>query len=178
MVGFIWRPNRVAVKHGVLIVVIYSVCSACVYNALRCYTCRDGEKASVTLNGKECWSQALSTSLGEPVCGGDGTGRWGEGLIAVKCEGEAASGKLAVRVSTTLDQESSDESFAIDNVVVRRISAGTAYSLVVCTCVCMYVSWNDFKQNLCMHGRLCQRNAHHTWCTRIFGFTRSRTNYT
>ena len=53
---------------------------------------------------------------------GQSHGGWNEDVIAVTCEAESVSGKLAVRVYTSLSSAPDDESFAIDNVVVTQIT--------------------------------------------------------
>ena len=84
---------------------------------------RDKEKAYVTVNNKLCWSQILVASTGSHQCGST-QGGWNENSIRVQCEAEAVDGKLKVRVYTDLNDNTDDESFAIDNVAIVKISAG------------------------------------------------------
>ena len=92
--------------------------------------CRDGEKAYVSVNGKECWREKFEASDGAQECGKDEEWWSKDKLVAVECKEEAVDGKLTVRVYTELEQTARDESFAIDNVVIKLISADTgAWSL-------------------------------------------------
>ena len=83
---------------------------------------RDNEKAYVTVNDKTCWTKTLAASDGSQQCGG--SHKWHEDSVAVRCVAESVAGKLTVRVYANLDGGLSDESFAIDNVVVK-ISSGS-----------------------------------------------------
>ena len=88
---------------------------------------RDNEKAHVAINGKTCWSQTLGHQDGSNQCGSTKSTSWRETSISVKCEDDAVSGKLTVRVYADLSSDATDESFAIDNVVVTQIPSGTVY---------------------------------------------------
>ena len=87
---------------------------------------RDNEDAYVSVNGETCWSKTN-------VLGTDGTQECGG--LRYKEESFRVTGcyvvveenaPLTVRVWTNLDGDASDESFAIDNVVVRNIVKGYA----------------------------------------------------
>ena len=81
---------------------------------------RDNENAYVQVNGKTCWTKKLAGG-GKQLCGSKSNG-WNEEKIAVKCTGETnAKGELTLRVYTQLDSAANDESFGIDNVVVKKI---------------------------------------------------------
>lgn len=83
---------------------------------------RDNEKAYVTANDKTCWTKNLSAPHGSQQCGASHD-HWLEDSLMVLCEARSVAGKLTVRVFTTLDSSAYDESFAIDNVDVRKIAA-------------------------------------------------------
>merc|ERR1712048_854272 len=83
----------------------------------------DGESANVQLNGKTCWSKKLAGS-GKQVCGGK-HGGWNEDKFKVTCTAPALNNKLTVRVFTTLNQAANDESFGIDNVVLKKVQFKT-----------------------------------------------------
>ena len=85
--------------------------------------CRDGEKAFVSVNGDRCWKEKFKETDGVQVCGKDKQWYSKDMLVAVECEEKAVDGKLTVRVYTELNSEPGDESFAIDNVVIKQISA-------------------------------------------------------
>ena len=87
---------------------------------------RDNEDAYVSVNGKTCWSKtkAVGTS-GTQECGGffkeetfRGTG------CEVTLSGSAETIPLEMHVWTSLDGDPGDESFGIDNVVVRKFQIG------------------------------------------------------
>ena len=89
--------------------------------------CRDdNEKAYVSVNGKSCWSRALKSTTGSEQCGVK-TNNWlFEYSTLVTCKAEAVDGKLKVRVHTDLNSNADDESFAIDNVVVKLATTITS----------------------------------------------------
>ena len=77
----------------------------------------------MSVNGKTCWSRkGLRYSAGKSQCGHFGTLQ--EERFPVSCVAKlSGSGlrPLTVRVWTTLDQGTSDESFGIDNVVIQQL---------------------------------------------------------
>ena len=81
---------------------------------------RDNEKAIVEVNGKTCFSKNLSAGQGKQVCG-QKHGGWHEDSVKVTCTGTAVNGKFTVRVYTTLNSNANDESFGIDNVVLKKV---------------------------------------------------------
>ena len=82
---------------------------------------RDGERAHVSVNGKQCWSRTFHYSKGAKVCG---VGWNDETFKVAGCTGTLSkAGPLTVRVWTTIDQDARDESFGIDNVVVTYYGA-------------------------------------------------------
>ena len=84
---------------------------------------RDGERAHVSVNGKECWRKTFHESWeGTQVCG---VSRWKDEASPVTgCTGALSSaGPLTVRVWTSLNEEATNESFGIDNVVVTHAGA-------------------------------------------------------
>ena len=91
---------------------------------------RDNEKAYVTLNDKTCWTKAFTHAQGSQQCGSS-RGHWLEDSAAVRCEADSVAGKLTVRVYTNLNSGAGDESFAIDNVDVRKVSSGMIINLVI-----------------------------------------------
>ena len=92
--------------------------------------CRDNEKAYVTVNGKTCWSKTLGHKDGSNQCGSTSSTSWREESYTVECEEDAVSGKLTVRVHADLSSTATDESFAIDNVVVSQILPGTFFQFI------------------------------------------------
>ena len=95
-------------------------------DALHDLTCRDRETAYVSVNGETCWvKKGILATEGAQVCGG----HFKEQSFPVTgCNAtlNATSGDtvpLTVRVWTNLDGEANDESFGIDNVVVKEIEA-------------------------------------------------------
>ena len=93
---------------------------------------RANEKAYVTVNDKACWNKTLtnnpqgSQQCGDTTLSGD---IWFEESLAVQCAAESVDGKLTVRVYADLNQVGTDESFAIDNVIVLKMSTGTSHCL-------------------------------------------------
>ena len=81
---------------------------------------RDNEQAIVQVNGNTCWSRTLRASQGKQICG-KGHNNWNEDKIKVQCTAPAVNGKFTVRVYTTLNSGAQDESFGIDNVVLKRV---------------------------------------------------------
>ena len=61
---------------------------------------------------------------GTHECGRKSLSHFKDDSVSAKCEAEAGSGKLTVRVDTNLKGHKNEESFAIDNVVISQISAG------------------------------------------------------
>ena len=93
----------------------------------------------MSVNGEVCWSKKFTYTDGTKQCGNGGTTKAPtDELVAVKCEGESNSGKLTVRVHTDLDQGAADESFAIDNVVITKISATTRGFYVFICRICLW----------------------------------------
>ena len=98
-----------------------------------CLNCRDDETGYVSVNGKECWSQRFTTWYGSRQCGKNlEADNWNDASIPVKCEAEAVDGKLTVRVYSDLSSGPLDESFAIDNVVIAKISPYAGAWCYVC----------------------------------------------
>ena len=92
---------------------------------------RDNENAYVSVNGKTCWSKnSIVLTKGENVCGSDGFRS--EERFPVSCKvtlSGSGNRPLAVRVWTTLNQDANDESFAIDDVVIRKLKTpGSFYT--------------------------------------------------
>ena len=88
---------------------------------------RDNEKAYVSVNDKICWNKTLANAQGSQQCGST-ISTWLEDSVAAQCAAEPVGGKLTVRVYSDLDGGGTEESFAIDNVTVMKISTG----VVVC----------------------------------------------
>ena len=95
-------------------------------DALHDFTYRDRETAYVSVNSETCWVKTgIRATEGAQVCGG----HFKEQSFPVTgCNATltATSGDtipLTVRVWTDLDQAANDESFGIDNVVVKTIEA-------------------------------------------------------
>ena len=82
--------------------------------------CRDNEHAYVSVNGETCWAKTdIFATNGVQQCGGFFKE---ERFPVTGCyitlpEGSTA---LTVRVWTSLDSAANDESFGIDNVVVKK----------------------------------------------------------
>ena len=89
---------------------------------------RDHENAYVSVNGKTCWSKnGIVLTKGAAVCGG---GFKSEERFPVSCKvtlSGSGDRPLAVRVWSTLNQGANDESFAIDNVVIRKLKTPGAF---------------------------------------------------
>ena len=76
----------------------------------------------MSVNGKTCWTKTTVGTIGTQECGGfykEERFRVSGCYVAL-----AANMPLTVRVWTSLDGDASDESFAIDNVVVRPRGKG------------------------------------------------------
>ena len=86
-------------------------------------TLRDGENAYVSVNGKACWGKTnVLGTMGTQECGGGyKEERFRVTGCYVKVEVDVP---LTVRVWTSLDGGARDESFAIDNVVVKPLGQG------------------------------------------------------
>ena len=94
---------------------------------------RDNEDAYVSVNGRTCWSKtkAVGTS-GTQQCGGFfKEERFRVTGCYVALSGSDANVPLEVRVWTNLDGDPGDESFAIDNVVVRQFQIGKHAGILV-----------------------------------------------
>ena len=77
------------------------------------------------VNGKTCWEKKLAAGSGKQLCGQKHNG-WNEEKIKVKCSAPAVKGQFTVRVTTQLNSAANDESFGIDNVVLKKIWQVTA----------------------------------------------------
>jgi len=80
----------------------------------------DGEEGQVYVNGEKCWTSGpLSGHDGSQQCG-QGYNGWHEKKLPVVCSGiEVNAGKpLTIKVTSTLDQASQDESYGISNVKI------------------------------------------------------------
>merc|ERR1712164_116257 len=83
----------------------------------------DNEAAIVQVNGKTCWNKKLSAGSGSQKCG-QKHGGWHEEKYKVTCSAPAVNGQFTVRVYTQLSSAANDESFGIDNVVLKQLSSG------------------------------------------------------
>ena len=76
----------------------------------------------MSVNGKTCWSKTTVGTIGTQECGGfykEERFRVTDCYVALE-----VNMPLTVRVWTSLDGDASDESFGIDNVVVRLLGKG------------------------------------------------------
>ena len=96
--------------------------------ALRCLPRRDNEAAYVAVNGNICWFKiGLSGSAGTQWCGVRNNDHKEERFrvtgcyITLKATDSKALVPLTVRVWTNLDGDANDESFGIDNVLVKTL---------------------------------------------------------
>ena len=97
----------------------------------RPYTCshtharahvRDGETGYVSLNGRECWRKTgITANEDKQVCGQNQPKNEASYPVAcsIKLPGTGIK-DLKIRVWTDLDEPTLDESFGIDNLVIRR----------------------------------------------------------
>ena len=110
-------------------------------------THRDHEDAFVSVNGKTCWSKTgLVGTSGTQVCGGF----FKEERFRVKdCYVTlGANAPLTVRVWTSLDSDAFDESFAIDNVVIKRLAHGEMVAPDVKEIInSLHIIWNLSCEN-------------------------------
>ena len=82
----------------------------------------DGERAKVDVNGVTCWtSKRLYGNQGTQVCGNS----WYEDRLTAKCSAKARSGAMKVTIHSTLNQNSNNEAFAIDNVKLSGSGGGS-----------------------------------------------------
>ena len=72
------------------------------------------------VNGKTCFNKKLAAPTGKQLCG-QKHGGWNEQKIKVTCTAPAVNGQFTVRVYTQLNSAANDESFGIDNVVLRKV---------------------------------------------------------
>ena len=70
------------------------------------------------VNGNTCFTKKL-TGSDKKVCGSK-NGGWNEDRIKVSCTASAVNNQLTVRVYTALNSDAKDESFGIDNVVLKK----------------------------------------------------------
>ena len=84
---------------------------------------RDGETARVSLNDQVCWTKTgITTNEGTQQCGHfqpKNEKAYPVFGCSIKLQGFGDK-PLTIRVWTDLDEPKSDESFGIDNVVIRR----------------------------------------------------------
>ena len=84
--------------------------------------CRDNEKAILKVNGKQCWTKTFTGVQGKQICGSQSK-NWNELKVRATCKAAAVKGQLTVQVTTTLNSGAGDESFAIDNAVLTKVTA-------------------------------------------------------
>ena len=86
----------------------------------------------MSVNDKTCWTKTGINALnGEQLCGGifkEETFRVTGCFVTLPASEEKVP--MTVRVWTTLDGDADDESFGIDNVVVRAIQTGNPCSKI------------------------------------------------
>ena len=89
------------------------------HNNAFCFV-RDNEDAYVSVNGETCWiKRFLLGTFGTQECGGHFKE---ERFRVTGCHAAVEENvPLTVRVWTSLDGDASDESFAIDNVIVQPL---------------------------------------------------------
>ena len=92
---------------------------------------REYEKAYVDVNGATCWTKSgIHYSTGDQACGRTTSSnrQYKEQAFSVTGCTATLSGPgkrpLVVRVRTSLNSGAFDESFGIDNVVIKRITPG------------------------------------------------------
>ena len=73
------------------------------------------------VNGKTCYNKKLAAGSGKQLCGSKNNG-WNEEKIKVKCSAPAVNGQFTLRVTTQLNSAANDESFGIDNVVLKKVT--------------------------------------------------------
>ena len=79
----------------------------------------DDEEAVVEVDGQVVWRRTFSVEEGQRRCGNPNSG-WKDRAVAVgPMQLEHTAARLRLRVGTTLDQDASDESFGIQNVLLR-----------------------------------------------------------
>ena len=76
------------------------------------------------VNGKTCFNKKLVAGSGKQLCG-QKHGGWNEEKIKVTCTAPAVNGQFTVRVYTQLNSAANDESFGIDNVVLKKAAFKT-----------------------------------------------------
>ena len=84
---------------------------------------RDGETARVSLNDQVCWKKTgITTEEGTQVCGQNqpkNEKKYPVYGCSIKFPGSGTK-PLKIRVWTDLDEPAEDESFGIDNLLIRR----------------------------------------------------------
>ena len=70
------------------------------------------------VNGKTCYNKKLAAGSGKQLCGSKNNG-WNEEKIKVKCSAPAVNGQFMLRVTTQLNSDANDETFGIENVVLK-----------------------------------------------------------
>ena len=113
------------------------------------FTLRDRESAYVSTNGVKCWTkQGLDGKIGTQECGlyvhKEERFRVSDCYVTLR-PGEP----LTVRVWTNLNGKANDESFAIDNVVIRKsqrpVDEGTIQQLVNYGTINKFNNANNFE---------------------------------
>jgi hypothetical protein len=78
----------------------------------------DGESGLAYVDGSQVWSRAGSGSNGSQICG-SGNGGWNEESWSGSATGSHSASTINVRFSSSLDQDPSDESWGVDNIIVK-----------------------------------------------------------
>merc|ERR1711937_644577 len=113
----------------------------------------DNENAIVQVNGKTCWQKKLAAGSGKQLCGQKHNG-WNVEKIKVTCTGDAVNGQFTLRVTTQLNSAANDESFGIDNVVLKKIEFKTITAKFSNTKD--FQGWNCAKITYCsILGNIC-----------------------
>jgi len=107
----------------------------------------------VQVNGKTCWQKKLAAGSGKQLCG-QGHNGWNEEKIKVTCTAPAVNGQFTLRVTTQLNSAANDESFGIDNVVLKKIEFKTITAKFSNTKD--FQGWNCAKITYCsILGNIC-----------------------
>merc|ERR1712025_262489 len=95
-------------------------------------------------------NKKLAAGSGKQLCG-QKHGGWHEQAIKVTCSAPAVNGQFTVRVYTQLNSAANDESFGIDNVVLKQLSSGASFKTITAN----FQKTNDFQGWNCVKITSC-----------------------
>eukprot|EP01050_Picozoa_sp_SAG11_P020902 SAG11_NODE_3611_length_2341_cov_1.662801_2_plen_263_part_01 len=117
----------------------------------------ESEYAFVYADETLVWQRELSGDVGEDVCGNPAAPQWLDQMIPVEVVIPHQRDNITIRVTTSLDQPGTDESFGISAMEISTVVGFTQTPEDAYTCSCA----SGFANGLCLYSSI---NQYHNLC--------------